>query len=62
MSRQNYIDKYTNTKILKGRRECVFWGKVSKTDYCLGEISKPFNFNSVKRRLPQYIKKITALC
>ena len=27
MSSQNYTDTYTNSKILKGRRECVFSGQ-----------------------------------
>ena len=60
MSCQNYTDTHTKGKTLSGRTECVFWGNVKKA-YCLQGINKPFNFNSVKRGLPQCIEKIRAL-
>ena len=46
---------YTNSKTLKRRRECVFRGKVKKTQITVCE--KLINFNSVKRGRSQCIEK-----
>ena len=51
---QNYTEIYMKGKALKGRRECVFRGKVKKTLITVCEVLKePFNFNSVERGRPQ---------
>ena len=46
---------YTNSKTLKRRRECVFRGKVKKTQITVCE--KLIKFNSVKRGRSQCIEK-----
>ena len=60
MSCQNYSDTHKKGKTLNRRSECVFRGNVKKA-YSLQGINKPFDFNSVKRGLPQSIEKIRAL-
>ena len=61
MSCQNYTDTYANGKTLNGKRECVFRGKVKKTQITVSEAIINLLTLIVQERRPQYIEKIRAV-